>query len=240
MHYQQERQCLLRLLTLLASADGRAVGEDILQEALTPHDRQELRCWLRRLTICASADGRAVGDSPEWVGTQAPEWVVPRRCMQVGRGRDEYSVEGKYQASPPRARPRGPPPPRARSAGGRQGPRARARGGTGGAAGPRAGRGARAPAKWAAGPVVQQQTLSVDIRRGPAAPGGGRRDRSSRRERRARLTDKPEAGGPDEKEGAPTPHHTPRPGRRRPAGTDGPTERARGPGGGKRCWPRCG
>ena len=35
MHGRQELQCLLRLLTLLASADGRAVGDDVLREALT-------------------------------------------------------------------------------------------------------------------------------------------------------------------------------------------------------------
>ena len=44
------------------SAAGRAVGENVLQEALTLHDQQERQCLLRHLTRLASADGHGVGD----------------------------------------------------------------------------------------------------------------------------------------------------------------------------------
>ena len=55
---------MLRLLVLLASADGQGVADNARHEALSLHDLQELQLLLRLLAHLASADGQEVAGKP--------------------------------------------------------------------------------------------------------------------------------------------------------------------------------
>ena len=55
--------CLLRLAVLLASADGRAVREDVRHETLALHDLKDCKYAMLRLPVLlVNADGRGISD----------------------------------------------------------------------------------------------------------------------------------------------------------------------------------
>ena len=56
------------LLALFASADGRAVGDDVESQAEALHGREQAHGCVWEVPLVASADGRAAGDD---VGNQA-------------------------------------------------------------------------------------------------------------------------------------------------------------------------